>query len=205
MRYTHVGPVAFLVTALLLVVVPASAQVYYMFPGAQTVADNEAAVGGAVGFADDLFRMVGYGRFNMNPKSDLGVEIVIDVNNSNGRFGAGADYKYFILPADESFPLDLAVQGGLGFETGNSFTNFNIPLGGILSKDLKTQGGTTIVPYGGLYMVISHFSSDFFDDTDVDLELRFGSSFQISNAGDLFVAIHIADEVAFFAGFKSTL
>ena len=56
----------------------AGAQVFYMYPGAPPVKKNEPAVGATIAFGDNLFRILGYGRFNVNKVSDIGVEVLTE-------------------------------------------------------------------------------------------------------------------------------
>ncbi len=183
-----------------------SAQVYYMYPGAPVVSDTDAAAGAAVGYADNLLRIVGFGRFNIAARSDLGIEIVGDVDNSNWRFGLGVDAKYAIIPTGRSLPFDLAAQVGFGFQTGQGVTNFDIPFGGVISRSLQMDSGRIIVPYGGLYLVVRHFSVDGGEDnTDLDFELRAGASFELFDPGDLFLTLHVGEDVAIFAGLNARL
>ena len=110
-------------------VVPASAQVFYTYPGARVVSDVSPAVGAIIGFGEkDLVRLLGYGRFNVTEVSDFGLEIVLD-NLDDWRFGAAGDFKYAIVPSENTLPFDLAVGGGIGFETGDNFTNISVPFG----------------------------------------------------------------------------
>ena len=194
--------------ALLLVlgVSSASAQVYYMYPGAPPVPDTDPAIGATVGFADNLFRILGFGRFNMAPKFDIGFEIAGDALNSNWRFGLGTDVKYAIIPTARTLPFDLSAQLGFGFQTGAGFTNFDVPLGGVISYPIQMNSGRILQPYGGLYLIVRHFAYDALpDDTDLDVELRAGASLELIEAGDLFLTIHIGEDVAFFAGINANL
>jgi hypothetical protein len=183
----------------------AGAQVYYMYPGAPPVTDAEPALGATVGLADNLLRLLGYGRFNVSTKSDIGFEIVVDDHRDNWRFGLGADFKYAIIPDGTALPVDLTAQLGFGFQTGGSVTNFDIPIAGLVSRALQMDNGRIIVPYGGLYVIVRHFNRESLPgDTDLDVELRAGSSFELFDSGDLFVTLHIAEEIMFFAGFNAS-
>jgi len=188
------------------------AQVFYQYPGARAVTREDAALGGTIGFGDDLVRLLGYGRFNINPVSDLGLELVFDHLHDDWRVGAGADVKYGIVPKDNSLPFDLSVTAGVGFEGGGNVTNLDVPLGGIISRDFRLENGRTIVPYGGLYLVFRHVSWDLppgarGDDsnTDLDVELRLGASLSVFANGDAFVNLHIGDDVMFFLGYNANI
>lgn len=196
----------------------ADAQVFYLYPGAPPVADTQPALGGDIGFGDNLFRMLGYGRFNVTQESDLGVEVLIDnidrgpYNDSNWRFGAGVDFKYAIIPTQTDLPFDLSLNGGFGFETGSNFTNFDIPVGALISRGFEMQNGRLVTPYGGLYIVTRHVSFDLppgtpynLDDTKVDVELRFGGSVEIVSGTSIFASAFIGDNDMFHIGVNTRL
>jgi hypothetical protein len=194
----------------------ADAQVFHQYPGAPIVSDTQPAVGAALGFGDDLLRLVGYGRFNVSEVSDFGIEVALDHWDANfgddgWRFGVGADFKYAIVPAETELPFDLSITGGLGIQTGNDVRNFNIPAGAVISRPLELQNSRVLVPYGALYLVYSHVSVDVppgfpdFSDDDLDVELRLGTSLEFGAGIAGFVNIHIGDDEMFFIGVNSSL
>jgi hypothetical protein len=188
------------------------AQVFYLYPGAPPVASDQAALGGTVGFGDNLLRLLGYGRFNINPVADLGLEIVLDDSHSDWRLGAGADVKYAIVPTGKTMPFDLSLNAGVGFQGGGHTTNLDVPVGALMSHAFQLENGRVIVPYGGLYLVFRHVSWDLppgvpGDDsnTDLDLELRIGGSISVFAGGDAFVNLHIGQDVLFFLGYNANI
>lgn len=195
---------------------PAHAQVFYLYPGAPPVGDTEPALGTTLGFGDDIVRIVGYGRFNVSELSDLGIEVVLDrwdpgFADDAWRFGLGADYRYAIVPGGTDLPFDLSLDGGFGFQSGDDITNFHIPLGGVISRPLELQNGRILVPYGGLYLVFSHVSVNTppgipdHDDSELDVELRLGTSIELGAGMAGFVNIHIGDNELFFLGVNASL
>lgn len=195
---------------------PATAQVFYQYPGAPPVTETQPALGGAIGFGDDLVRLVGYGRFDVSELSDLGIELVFDhwdagFSGGGWRFGLGADYRYAIVPSRNNLPFDLALDGGFGFQSGHDITNFNIPFGAVISRPLELQNGSILLPYGGLFVVFSHYSFDTppgvpdADDSDLDVELRLGTSLEFGAGISGFVNVHIADQEMFFLGVNASL
>jgi hypothetical protein len=188
---------------------PAVAQVYHMYPGAPAVEKDAPALGVTVAFGDHLFRTLGYGRFNINPVSDIGVEIVADNGNDVWRSGAGADFKYNIVPKESTLPFDLAVNGGLGFITGHDVTNVDIPLGGLVSRPLELSNGGVLVPYGGVYILISHlsWSTALGDESDweTDVELRGGAGYQITKTSLAYANLQFGAGTRFYIGIRFIL
>jgi hypothetical protein len=188
----------------------ADAQVFYAYPGAPVVTDEQPAIGPYIAIGDDLFRMGGYGRFNVSQHMDIGLELVFDLIDDDWFPGAAGDLKYEIVPADYDMPFDLSVNAGLGFTSGHHVTNIVVPLGAVISRPLDLSNGYSLTPYGGIYLLITHFSIDTgsqhdFSDTDTDVELRAGVSLEVSRAMDVFSAIHLGAGNKFYVGLNFKL
>ena len=188
---------------------PAGAQVYHMYPGAPVVEKDAPALGVTIGFGDHLFRTLGYGRFNINPVADIGVEVVADNGNDVWRSGAGADFKYGIVPKESTLPFDLAVNGGIGFITGGDVTNVDIPLGGLISRPVELGNGGVLVPYGGVYVLIDYasWSTGTVDESDwtTDVELRGGAGYQITKSALAYANLQFGAGTKFYIGIKFIL
>ena len=190
----------FTVTALVCVCATASAQVFYEYPGAPVVTENEPVIGTCLGIGDELFRIDGYARFNLSPTMDLGLELLFDNFDENWRYGAGGDVKYAIVPKDVTMPFDLSLNGGFGFESGNDITTLVFPVGGLISRPLELSSGRTLVPYGGVYLLLVHTSVGSFSNTESDVELRGGANFNVDDQADLFAALHLGAGTMFYIG-----
>jgi hypothetical protein len=194
----------------------AGAQVYYMYPGAPPVKKDEPAVGVNIGFGDKLFRTLGYGRFNVNSRSDLGIEVTADNTDTFEpdvwRFGLGADYKFAIVPKETEMPFDLAVDAGFGFQSGGDMFNINVPVGGVLSRPMELKGERVLVPYGGVYVLIQYSSWDLpvgatGDDSDweVDVELRGGAGYEINKKSIAYASLFLGAGTKFYLGINFLL
>ena len=194
----------------------ARAQVFYSYPGARPVTDYSPSLGLVAGFGDNLVRLAGFARFNVTPASDLGFEAVYDnvgaegIDDDVGFGGAGADFRYQIVAAGESSPLDVAAQAGGGFLARSDFLNLRFPLGVVASRDLVLKDERVLVPYGGVYVLIDYVNisggpGGDQSDTDADVELRLGISAEIVKKGSLFAALHVGDDTMFFVGFNAGL
>jgi hypothetical protein len=203
-------------TALLALGTGASAQVFYEYPAAPVVRENEPVFGPAIAIGDDLFRINGFARFNVSPPFDFGLEIVFDrlsvtdVGSSNDdiwRFGAAADIKYlFIPPEDTTMPFDLAFNAGFGYESGGDITNIIVPIGALISKPIELSPSNLLTPYAGVYLLVVHTSVDAggdigdVSDTDTDAELRGGVSIGVTDLADIFAALHLGSGNKFYIG-----
>lgn len=198
---------------LILLTIPsekAGAQVFYQFPGAPVVTDEHPAIGPAIAIGDNLFRINGYGRFNVTSHMDMGLEVVFDDIHDNWFAGAGGDVKYAIAPVDYEMPFDISLNAGIGFNTGNDITTIQVPFGAVISRPLKLSSGNVLTPYGGLYILIDHVSYDAgphgnYSDTDTDVELRLGSSLRLASSTDIFAALHLGSGTKFYVGMNFRL
>jgi hypothetical protein len=207
--------VALSLVALTLLAANASAQVFYSYPGARPVTDQSPSMGLFAGFGDDLIRLGGFGRFNISPVSDLGLEAVYDnvdtagSGEDTGFGGAGVDGKYAIVTASEDVPLDVALQLGAGFKARSDFLQILVPFGGMASRDFVLSGDRTIVPYGGVYFVVDYIKIEGGpgddSDTDFDVELRIGASAEIIQRGSVFASLHAGHGTLFLIGFNAGL
>lgn len=173
----------------------AFAQVFYQYPGAPTVEPQRFFAGAYLSGGEDLFRLGGYGRLRVARYWDIGFEGLVENENGDWRGGAGADIKYQ-FPTAKGTPVDLSIDAAFGFVSGSDVTIFNAPLGGIISSPLKTDGGTLITPYLGVYAVFVRTEvtrSGLPDVTDNDIEalLRGGVSVQLSENLEIFGSLQL--------------
>jgi hypothetical protein len=191
---------------LFLVTSRSQAQVFYEYPMAPVVQRDEFATGSffAVG-KDDLFRVGGFGRLSATKYVDLGIELLFDHADGDFRWGAGADVKLSVFPSNTALPFDLALNTGLGFLLDDDVTIIQVPLGAVISSPFKLNSGKLLVPYVGVYVLIVNIDREFtnrpgFSDTDVDVELRAGLSYEIAPVADLFATLHLGVDELFYLG-----
>ena len=193
----------------------AGAQVWQPYWTARPVPTESPAMGAAVGFGDDLFRIAGHTRFNMTSASDLGLELVFDnfeeVDGDDSQFfGFGADYKYLIVPQGDRLPFDFAAQGCFGMEFGDDVRLMSIPFGVLGSKTIPVgDEAREITPFAGMYLIIENVHVDTpagdNSNTDVEAEIRFGSAFQVVGRSHAYAALHAGNGTMFFLGFTAGL
>jgi hypothetical protein len=189
------------------------AQVFYSYPGALPAGPDQPALGANTGFGDDLFRLLGYGRFNVNAVSDVGLELVFDkadspVESNVWRWGFGADYKYAIVPQDSSsMPFDLALNAGFGYQGGGDAWNIRFPVGGLVSRSVAVRSDNALVPFGGVYVLFDYASwnlpagsSGDSSDFDVDVELRAGAGYEITKTALAYATLFLGAGTKFYIG-----
>lgn len=191
----------------------AGAQAYQPYWTARPVPTESPALGGAVGFGDDMFRFAGHARFNVSSASDIGLELVFDnFENNTGDdtnfFGGGLDYKYLVVAQGERLPFDLAAQAGLGMKWGSDTSQLIVPFGFLGSKSIAVDDGRNVTPFAGAYVVVERVSVDapgVDDDTDVNAEIRLGAAFEIARQTNVYAALHVGNGTMFFLGFSAGL
>jgi hypothetical protein len=197
----------------------AVAQVYYSYPGAPPARPDQPALGANVGFGDELFRILGYGRFNVNSTSDLGIELLFDntdtpVDADAWRWGFGADYKYAIIDWDSTSnePFDLAVNAGFGYQNGGDLWNIRFPVGGLVSRPVKLKSDNVLVPYGGVYVLFEYAKWNLplgaagdDSDFDVDVELRVGTGYEIGKTATAYATLYLGAGTKFYLGINFIL
>jgi len=191
----------------------ARAQAYQPYFTARPVPTDSPALGGAVGFGDDMFRFAGHSRFNISSASDLGIELVFDTFESDFEddthfYGGGLDFKYLVVAQGERLPFDLAAQACVGMEWGNDTSQLVVPFGFLGSKSIAVDDDRMVTPFTSAYVVVEHTSFDAAgvdDDTDVNVEIRLGAGFEVTNRTNVYAALHIGNGTMFFLGFSAGL
>ena len=184
------------------------AQVFYQYPGAPTVEPKHVDVGTYLSGGDDLFRWGGYGRIGIARYWDVGIEGLVESFSSDWRGGLGGDIRYQLLPTTDKLPFDLSADAGFGFASGNGVTIYQAPLGAVISSPLKTENGTVITPYLGVYAAfvrtkIEVSGASDVTDTDVEALLRGGASIRFGEQLEIFGTLQLGpnDSVSIGANF----
>jgi hypothetical protein len=212
-RWTRLALVVCLALAGVLGGQEARAQAYQPYWTARPVSEESPALGGAVGFGDDMFRFAGHGRFSVSSASDLGIELVFDnFDNDTGDdtkfYGGGVDYKYLVVPQGERLPFDLAAQACLGMKWGSDTSQLIAPFGFLGSKSIAVDDGRNVTPFAGAYVVVERVAFDapgVNDDTDVNVEIRLGAAFEVASHTNVYAALHVGNGTMFFLGFSAGL
>jgi hypothetical protein len=191
----------------LLSLVPSAgvSQVFYQFPDAEIVRPGEFVLGpyGAVG-DDELFRLGGFARMNATKYLDIGFELLFDSADGDGRYGAGGDLKFDLIPDTEAIPFDLAVTTGIGVIKSDEIQIIQFPVGGVISSPFQLDSGNILALYLGVYMLIidTEYEGDLtaFDDTALDVEMRGGIRYSLSSGPDLFVGFQAGHDAMVTVG-----
>jgi hypothetical protein len=110
---------------------------------------------------------------------NLGLRLgFIDYDAPDDAITVGAETWGPIVSAGPEFPLDVSWTLGLGAGF-NGGTLFEVPFGVSMGRTLDA-GTIPIQVYGHPRLALVHFSSDQFDDTDLDVLFDLGADFHLS-------------------------
>jgi hypothetical protein len=163
-------------TLLSLSPVVSQAQVYGVWSNPTPVPKGQWLAGGNF-LVGDLVGIMGQVRSGINEKTDFGVQLGIPDFDLD--FGIGGDVRYLVMPASDSFPMDLVLNGALGYTMG-PIDVLDIDFGGIVGKGIPMESGYTITPYGALMFAIGRASAQGFSNTDFDVHFRGGADFAVN-------------------------
>jgi hypothetical protein len=190
-----------ILSAILLLILCSSpyAQVFYQYPDAATVEPGHFDVGTYISGGEDLFRLGGSGRLGIASYWDVGLEALVENFSGDWRGGAGGDLRYQLLPTTSKLPFDLSADVGFGFSSSSNIKIYQAPLGAIISSPLKTDGGTVITPFLGVYAVYTRTkttSTGLPDVTQNDVEamLRGGASIGLTENLEIFGTLQLGPQ-----------
>ena len=194
------------IIAVLLVPSTGFSQVFYQFPDAAIVRAGEFVLGpyGAAG-DNELFRLGGFARMNATKYLDVGFELLFDSASGDGRFGAGGDLKFDLIPDTNAIPFDLAVTSGIGAIKSDEIRIIQFPVGGVISSDWQLDSGNILGLYLGVYMLIIDTKVERTDlpawsDTELDVEARGGIRYSLSSGPDIFVGFQAGHDAMVTVG-----
>jgi len=190
-----------ILSAILLLIFCSSsyAQVFYQYPDATTVDPGRFDVGTYMSGGEDLFRLGGSGRLGIASYWDVGFEVLVENFSGDWRGGAGGDLRYQLLPTTSKLPFDLSADVGFGFSSGDNVKIYNAPFGAIISSPLKTDGGTVIKPFLGVYALYVRTKTTppglaDITQNDVDPMLRGGVSVGLTENLEIFGVLQLGPQ-----------
>jgi hypothetical protein len=189
-----------LLAAVLLAGTPAHAQVFGQFQTAEILPVNTRMGGAYVDFSSNAAGLTGQLRLSFYPNVDFGFQggiVRYDVgSDTRSVLRLGADLRFGVRKADEQFPLDIAVGGGLGVLSGD---NYNVLLLGptvVASHAFPFTSTSAVVPFAGAMLSFANVDVGPTSDTDISLPLRLGAELRTMPGVRLVgeVDIKIADD-----------
>ncbi len=185
----------------------ASAQTFGQFMTAVIASEGEG--GFFVITGGDQFRTGAMARFQINRKSDFGIQAGFDRLDGLNSTGLGGDYKYYLLGEESTIPVDMAVGISFGHlraeDRSRSIIGFAFLTSGTLTADTKIP----VEPYAsiGIYTTFLHNGdicanagpSCHDDDRDTEMILLGGTKIILSDEYQLLFEIKLDGKISFGA------
>jgi hypothetical protein len=162
----------------------AHAQVYGQFIGAETVPAGGRLFGAYAFSSENVLGLLAQLRLSFYPNVDFGFhggiarQDFVGGNRTTLRLGTG--FKVKVSNANGQLPVDMAVGGDLGVETGDNFHLLTVGPTVVASRffALGQNGGVT--PYGRVGLAITNIDVGPLRETDVSVPLRLGGDFRVT-------------------------
>lgn len=193
----------------------AGAQVFGQFTTAAISSEVEGGVFISVG--EDAFRTGGMIRFEINRRSDFGLQLGFDRFRGVNSAGAGIDLKLYLLNPDSTIPVDIAIDGRLGHLRSTDANRNIFGIGIITSGVLRAATSVAIEPFASLTLRSTYFSkktaaaktgttgwpSDNDDWSSVtDTFVRAGAMIGLTHEYQIHVEVELNDETVIAAAFN---
>lgn len=148
---------------------------------ARSIGMGEGTFGFGVGIADAT-SFVSWLKYGLANYLDGRVKIgLVDADWSDTRITIGADLMYQLLDASPASndPFDLSLGGFMEY-ADYSGTLFQIGGAAVGSYEFMMKSGQTLTPYARFNMRIESYSSDYYDNSDLELGLNGGVQWGIT-------------------------
>jgi hypothetical protein len=185
---------------------PVLAQVYGVWSNPTPQAMGTYTASGHL-LLGDLTGLMGQIRTGVGDKMDVGLRLGFP--DFDFDFGLAGDIHYRVMPASESLPMDLTATGGLGWTTlgegSVDLSYLDVVFGMIASREVTTQTGFTLVPYGILQFDIRRVSVDVgsvsASDSEFGVHFGFGADVPVNEVlsvnGELAIITNGASAIGF--------
>jgi hypothetical protein len=142
---------------LALVLVPAQvgAQIFGQYTTAAISPLGEGAVFARAG--DDRFAGGLATRFLITERSDLGLQLGYSRVEEIDNYGLGADYKFYIINENPTYPLDLSADISLGWLGGSGYSRGIFTAAFMVSGMIDPEARIRFEPYGSVGFVGQYF------------------------------------------------
>lgn len=163
---------------------PSQAQVYGQFTSAETLPVNGHLFGAYLQASENVVGLFSQLRLSFYPDVDFGFHGGLNRIDSGGSdittLRLGGDFKYQAVHAGASLPLDLAVGGALGVETGDHINVLSVGPTAVVSRNLQVGSNGAVTPYAGLGLLFGNLNVRGAQEADFSIPLRFGSEFRLA-------------------------
>ncbi len=150
-------------------------------------------------------------RFALAAEFDMGIQLAFDRLEERSFFGGGIDIKYRLPVAASDFPLNVALDAGLGDLESSEIRRFFLEMGCIVSGVVESSNRRILEPYAGIYVMTTrrNWKDDCGEDdrgcwngtrSDTDAVLRGGIRANITNDFQIMAELNVNGKTMFGAG-----
>jgi hypothetical protein len=188
----------------------ARAQVFGQYTPAEILPVNAHLAGAYLDISDHVLGLLGQLRLSFYPNVDFGFQgglARLDMGASTKTaLRLGGDLRFGVAKVSESFPVDVAVGGGLGVETSDNYTTLVFGPSAVASRSFAFSRSSSVAPYVGVMLAFSSLSAGGGSETDFSAPVRLGAELKaipganITAELQLRVGDELNDDTAFSVG-----
>lgn len=158
----------------------AQAQVQGQFTGAEPVPVSGHLFGAYLHASENFFGLLAQLRLSFYPDLDFGFQgglTRVEVGTEDfTTVRVGGDLRYLVM---RDRPLDVAIGGTLGVETGDDISVLTLGPSVVLSRTFQIGAGG-VTPYGSMGIFFSNADVLGSQSADFSVPFRFGAEFRLS-------------------------
>lgn len=132
-----------------------------------------------------------------NPRAqftaDLGVLGGNTPANDKSALIVGGSFHYQLTNATQDLPFDMVFGAGLGLTSGDGYSVFRIPVGVAVGHRFPVEGEFAISPFVHPRLSIDRLSAGGVQDTQTNINVDIGASFEITRQMQGRLAVTIGD------------
>jgi hypothetical protein len=139
-----------------------------------------------------------------NPKAQFTADLGfadLDGTVDDAALIIGGSFHYQVMNATADLPFDMVLGAGLGITAANDYSVLRIPFGVAIGHRFPLEGNFAITPFVHPRLSINRTSVGTFDDTESDIEVDLGASFEINAQMQARLAVTFGNSESLGLGF----
>jgi len=169
--------------ASLLATAPAHANVFGQYTSAETLPVNEHLFGAYLNTSSNVFGLLGQLRLSFFPGVDFGFQgglNRIDTEPAKKTtVRLGGDLKFAVAHSSATSPVDIALGGSIGIETGDDYSTLTIEPDAVVSRTFAMSKNGAFVPYGAVALAFTTLNTGSLDQNDFSIPIRLGAELRL--------------------------
>lgn len=150
----------FLATLAICLVLPAAASAQLFGTYTTAAISSEGEGGFFVNAGSEKFQTGAIARFLITRRVDFGLQLGFDRECSVNSYGAGLDFKVYLLGHDSDIPVDLAIDGYYGHLRSKDYSRNVFGVGLLVSGVVQSSTALSFEPYASFILITTYFKRD---------------------------------------------